>query len=61
MGISCSLLLNRKVFYMGKIIKNGIEYGGTPINSALFNAIYPIGSVYISVSSTNPASLFGGT
>ena len=27
----------------------------------LIDMIYPIGSVYISVSSTNPATLFGGT
>lgn len=27
----------------------------------MFNLIYPVGSVYISVNSTNPASLFGGT
>ena len=27
----------------------------------IFDAIYPIGSVYISVTSTSPATLFGGT
>lgn len=27
----------------------------------MFNLIYPIGSIYMSVSSTNPSTLFGGT
>jgi len=28
---------------------------------ALFDRVYPVGSVYISVSSTNPSNLFGGS
>ena len=28
---------------------------------ALLNAIYPVGSIYMSVNSTSPATLFGGT
>ena len=28
---------------------------------ALFDIVYPVGSIYMSVSSTSPASLFGGT
>ena len=31
-----------------------------PILSRMFNLMYPIGSVYISVNSNNPAKLFGG-
>lgn len=29
--------------------------------AAVWNAIYPVGSIYLSVSSTSPAALFGGT
>lgn len=31
------------------------------IQKDLFNSIYPIGSIYMSVNNTNPATLFGGT
>lgn len=36
------------------------ENGKIPI-ARLFDAIYPVGSVYISVNSTSPQTLFGGT
>lgn len=39
------------------ITSNMIEDGPT----AVVNSIYPIGSIYMSVSSTNPTYLFGGT
>ena len=29
--------------------------------SLILNAVYPIGSIYMSVNSTNPSTLFGGT
>lgn len=32
-----------------------------PIFKRIFNMIYPIGSIYLSVNSTSPAVLFGGT
>ena len=38
---------------IGKISINEIDY-------SIYDAIYPIGSVYISVNSTNPSLLFGG-
>lgn len=35
---------------------------GAKLNSSdLLNMVYPIGSIYMSVNSTSPASLFGGT
>ena len=36
-------------------INNRIQY------SELLNLVYPVGSIYISTSSTNPGTLFGGT
>lgn len=40
---------------MDEGIANAVE------KSDLLNLIYPVGSIYISVNSTNPANLFGGT
>lgn len=36
------------------------DVGAVP-SSQLFNLIYPVGSIYTSVNSTSPATLFGGT
>ena len=40
---------------MDKGIANAVE------KSDLLNLIYPVGSIYMSVNSTSPATLFGGT
>lgn len=45
---------------MGKILKNGTEYGLG--GKALIDRIYPVGSIYISTSPTfNPQTVWGGT
>lgn len=45
---------------MGKILKNGTEYGLG--GKSLIDRIYPVGSIYISTSSTfNPQNVWGGT
>ncbi len=38
-----------------------IEAVNDPIKSAIVDLIYPVGAIYISVVSTSPATLFGGT
>ena len=44
---------NKILFLNGEIMEiNALE---------LFNKVYPVGSIYMSVNSTNPSSLFGGT
>lgn len=35
--------------------------GGSVDKSTIVNMIYPVGSIYMSVNATSPASLFGGT
>lgn len=35
--------------------------GGKLNSSDLLNLVYPVGSIYMSVNATNPATLFGGT
>jgi len=42
----------------GNLTVNSITTSGGGID---FDRIYPVGSVYISVSNTNPGTLFGGT
>lgn len=42
-------------------VYNGVSGKKLVETSDLLNLIYPVGSIYISVNSTNPANLFGGT
>lgn len=39
-------------------IKSAIR---SEIQNTIYNAIYPVGSIYVSVNSASPATLFGGT
>ena len=36
-------------------------YSANYINNMILNAVYPVGSIYMSINSTSPATLFGGT
>ena len=38
-----------------------VDLGGYVQKSELLDLIYPVGSIYMSVNSTSPATLFGGT
>ena len=42
---------------------DGIDAGAqvNPSNATIVNLIYPVGSIYMSVNNTSPATLFGGT
>jgi len=35
-------------------------YSANYINNMILNAVYPVGSIYMSINSTSPATLFGG-
>lgn len=40
---------------------NSAIQAALPTNSGIVNLIYPVGSIYMSVNSASPATLFGGT
>ena len=44
----------------GSTVKNAI-ISDSDMTSAIVDTVYPVGSIYMSVNSTSPASLFGGT
>lgn len=45
---------------MGYIIKNGVPYLGTQIET-IIDKIYPVGSIYMSVNNVNPGTYLTGT
>ena len=42
-------------------IQDILDNNGTSIINAIMLAVYPVGSIYMSVNNTNPGTLFGGT
>lgn len=47
--------------YDGSAWRQEEPFDMTQLMSSVFNAIYPVGSIYTSTDSTSPASRFGGT
>lgn len=53
--------LNSLEVTTNETIKGNLTVNGSISCADLFLKIYPIGSIYMSVNSTNPSNLFGGT
>ena len=55
--------------YVGESLQSSITFSSDPVEKLndvvsrgdLFNLIYPVGSIYLTVSDANPSTLFGGT
>lgn len=53
--------LNSLEVTTNETVKGNLTVNGSITCADLFLKIYPIGSIYMSVNSTNPSTLFGGT
>lgn len=64
---SDNAISNKAVATKFESVENGISENSSGISAVqqavnlIWNKIYPVGAVYISVNSTSPATLFGGT
>lgn len=45
----------------GNLIVNSIAFTGSQSNNGIFDLVYPVGSIYMSVNNVSPSNLFGGT
>lgn len=62
-NISCLTSKNNKFSLDedGNLVVNSITFNENNIsNTSIYDQIYPVGSIYLSVNSTNPTNLFGG-
>lgn len=46
---------------MSTLNETGLKYVLQTLKSKIWKEVYPVGSIYMSVNSTNPSTLFGGT